>query len=97
MAERSLRELTKFSKDVGNTPLLDLGAAPGAARAFAKAEFKNPNGTVKDRAALAMLHAAVANALERGTSVPTILEYSCLLYTSPSPRDLSTSRMPSSA
>ena len=27
----------------------------------------------------------------------TIAEYSCLLYTSPSPRDLSTSRMPSSA
>ena len=26
-----------------------------------------------------------------------ILDYSCLLYTSPSPRDLSTSRMPSSA
>ena len=25
------------------------------------------------------------------------LDYSCLLYTSPSPRDLSTSRMPSSA
>ena len=28
---------------------------------------------------------------------PTEREYSCLLYTSPSPRDLSTSRMPSSA
>ena len=27
----------------------------------------------------------------------TIPNYSCLLYTSPSPRDLSTSRMPSSA
>ena len=27
----------------------------------------------------------------------TILPFSCLLYTSPSPRDLSTSRMPSSA
>ena len=26
-----------------------------------------------------------------------ILAYACLLYTSPSPRDLSTSRMPSSA
>ena len=26
-----------------------------------------------------------------------VLEYLCLLYTSPSPRDLSTSRMPSSA
>ena len=34
-----------------------------------------------------------------GTSVTGLLgrQYSCLLYTSPSPRDLSTSRMPSSA
>ena len=30
-------------------------------------------------------------------SVPSNLNYLCLLYTSPSPRDLSTSRMPSSA
>ena len=29
--------------------------------------------------------------------VPMSIEYFCLLYTSPSPRDLSTSRMPSSA
>ena len=29
--------------------------------------------------------------------IPRVLPYSCLLYTSPSPRDLSTSRMPSSA
>ena len=28
---------------------------------------------------------------------PHLMKYSCLLYTSPSPRDLSTSRMPSSA
>ena len=28
---------------------------------------------------------------------PSLREYTCLLYTSPSPRDLSTSRMPSSA
>jgi len=27
----------------------------------------------------------------------TLMPYTCLLYTSPSPRDLSTSRMPSSA
>ena len=36
-----------------------------------------------------------------GDSVKTVLifllSYACLLYTSPSPRDLSTSRMPSSA
>ena len=31
------------------------------------------------------------------TGVPTNRWFSCLLYTSPSPRDLSTSRMPSSA
>ena len=29
--------------------------------------------------------------------MPLALLYTCLLYTSPSPRDLSTSRMPSSA
>ena len=37
---------------------------------------------------------------QKVTSVPFIgdkLTFNCLLYTSPSPRDLSTSRMPSSA
>ena len=29
--------------------------------------------------------------------LPILVAYTCLLYTSPSPRDLSTSRMPSSA
>ena len=32
-----------------------------------------------------------------GEDLPFVKLYSCLLYTSPSPRDLSTSRMPSSA
>ena len=32
-----------------------------------------------------------------GRQVPTVFNGICLLYTSPSPRDLSTSRMPSSA
>ena len=32
-----------------------------------------------------------------GTSPSLVKTYGCLLYTSPSPRDLSTSRMPSSA
>ena len=31
------------------------------------------------------------------SAMPTAQAYRCLLYTSPSPRDLSTSRMPSSA
>jgi cysteine synthase A len=39
---------------IGNTPLLQLKAE----RVFAKAEFLNPGGSVKDRVALAMLEAA---------------------------------------
>ena len=38
---------------------------------------------------------ALAAAAQSGK--PVICLYVCLLYTSPSPRDLSTSRMPSSA
>jgi cysteine synthase B len=47
---------------VGNTPLLELkkiGADFGA-KIFAKAEFLNPSGSVKDRAAKAMLLAGIA-------------------------------------
>ena len=34
---------------------------------------------------------------DKTANFPQSKDYSCLLYTSPSPRDLSTSRMPSSA
>ena len=39
----------------------------------------------------------VVGTLSRGSSGRTIGIRACLLYTSPSPRDLSTSRMPSAA
>jgi len=39
---------------IGNTPLIRLGAE----RIFAKAEFLNPGGSIKDRVALAMLEGA---------------------------------------
>ena len=57
------------------------------------------DGSDNARAALAW---AVDEARVRGASVDAVLvwnqpAYGCLLYTSPSPRDLSTSRMPSSA
>ena len=47
---------------------------------------------------LGTAHAVLAakNAIASG-QMDVIIGYGCLLYTSPSPRDLSTSRMPSSA
>ena len=64
-----------FISGIGNTPLIKLRAASEitGCNIYGKAEFLNPGGSVKDRAAL------------------------CLLYTSPSPRDPVSSRMPSSA
>ena len=40
---------------------------------------------------------AVGDDIHGKRAVKVLQDYGCLLYTSPSPRDLSTSRMPSSA
>src|SRR5271154_465497 len=40
---------------IGNTPLLSFKRLPVAGKVFAKAEWYNPGGSVKDRAALAMI------------------------------------------
>src|SRR5947208_11961803 len=55
-------EAIRIADLIGRTPLLSLGriathVAPGV-RLFAKAEWLNPGGSVKDRAALGMLRAA---------------------------------------
>ncbi|MGC9454298.1 MAG: cysteine synthase A [Phycisphaerae bacterium] len=51
---------------IGNTPLLRLGSE----RVFAKAEFLNPGGSVKDRVALAMIEAAEADGrLKEGVTI----------------------------
>src|SRR5215469_11041322 len=59
---------------VGNTPLLQLTrlASGSSASVFAKLEFLNPGGSVKDRAALGMILDAEANGLLHPGS--TILE-----------------------
>lgn len=52
---------------IGNTPLVELGRVhPGPGRILAKAEFLNPGGSVKDRAA----KEAVLGARERGELEP---------------------------
>ena len=52
---------------VGNTPILQLGrvVSSGSADVFAKLEFLNPGGSVKDRAALGMILDAEAKGLLR--------------------------------
>jgi cysteine synthase A len=52
---------------VGHTPMLQLGrvTASGSADVFAKLEFLNPGGSVKDRAALGMILDAEARGLLR--------------------------------
>ena len=51
----------------GNTPLVELGRfAPSGTRLFAKLEWFNPTGSIKDRAAWFMFH----NAVQNGRLVP---------------------------
>ncbi|MBN1360214.1 MAG: cysteine synthase A [Sedimentisphaerales bacterium] len=52
---------------IGNTPLLQLKGE----RVFAKAEFLNPGGSIKDRIALAMLEAARRDGKLRADSIVT--------------------------
>ena len=53
------------------------------------------DGTINRAALPAIFNPEDLNALEQALRLKDA--YPCLLYTSPSPRDLSTSRMPSSA
>ena len=61
-------------------------------RVWVEADFDTDQDGVKDRIALDIMR---PSATATGFKAPVIMD--CLLYTSPSPRDLSTSRMPSSA
>ena len=95
-------ETNSAISQIGNTPLVRLKQASDLTGCdiYGKAEYFNPGESVKDRAALFIIKDAIKKKLI--TSGGTVVEGTagntgCLLYTSPSPRDLSTSRMPSSA
>jgi len=69
-----LRVAEDITDLVGETPLLHLHkiAPPGAAELFAKLEYLNPGGSVKDRAAIGIISRAEEQGLLRGGS--TIIE-----------------------
>ncbi len=67
-----LRVATDITQLVGHTPMLQLGriGPAGAAEVFAKLEFLNPGGSIKDRAALGMiLDAEARGLLHRGSTI----------------------------
>lgn len=51
--------LKEFREQLGNTPLVEVPSFPGGARILAKYEFVNPFGSVKDRAAYALVCEAI--------------------------------------
>jgi len=67
-----LRTASDITKLVGQTPMLQLArlAPEPAAAVFAKLEFLNPGGSIKDRAALGMiLDAEARGLLHRGSTI----------------------------
>ena len=93
----------KITDLIGGTPLLELANYEKKnnleATVLGKLEYFNPAGSVKDRIAKAMVDEAEQEGkLKEGSVIiePTSGN-TCLLYTSPSPRDGLLSRMPSSA
>jgi len=61
MIESGTKNPMSVLSAVGNTPLISLGQRNTPAIIFAKAEFLNPTGSVKDRAAARMLQVAIQN------------------------------------
>jgi cysteine synthase A len=66
--------LAEYAAKVGRTTLLEVATEEGCGRVFAKAEWENPHGTIKDRVALAMMWSALSSGLD--PEAETILEYS---------------------
>ena len=69
----ALRTASDITTLIGNTPVLELRRlpAPGSGALFAKLEFLNPGGSVKDRAALGMILDAERRGLLHKNSIIT--------------------------
>ena len=70
-----------FISGIGNTPLIKLRAASEitGCNIYGKAEFLNPGGSVKDRAALALIKDAALNFIKGVFPIPEIKSFLILL------------------
>jgi cysteine synthase A len=73
---RAYPALDDYLLRLGETPLLEVPGPGKGGRVFAKAEWANPNGTVKDRVAFALLYQRLCETPPRERSALRLLEYS---------------------
>jgi cysteine synthase A len=68
------KEFREAVEGIGSTSLIEIKTPPQHGRIFAKCEWENPGGTIKDRVAMAMIGQLVKEGLNREQD--TVLEYS---------------------
>nr|VFK30135.1 MAG: cysteine synthase A [Candidatus Kentron sp. MB]VFK35177.1 MAG: cysteine synthase A [Candidatus Kentron sp. MB]VFK77110.1 MAG: cysteine synthase A [Candidatus Kentron sp. MB] len=75
--EKKLASLEKIHQEfIGNTPLIEItGDDRDGARIFAKAEWHNMTGSIKDRVSYSMLKSAIEDARQKGKDYLKIVEY----------------------
>jgi len=73
---RGYPALRNYLLRLGETPLLEVPGSCNGSRVFAKAEWANPNGTVKDRVAFGMLYQRLLETPPRQRASLRLLEYS---------------------
>lgn len=68
--------LARFREQLGETPLIEVPSAPGGASIVAKCEWGNPAGSIKDRAAYALVCEAIRRHGGRPAEALRLVEYS---------------------
>lgn len=66
----------KFGRHLGNTPLIPVPGPAGGAAVLAKCEWENPEGSIKDRVAYALLGSALEQHGGRPLDELKVIEYS---------------------
>jgi cysteine synthase len=68
--------LARFREQLGHTPLIEVPSVPGGASIVAKCEWGNPAGSIKDRAAYALVCEAIRRHGDRPAEDLRLVEYS---------------------
>eukprot|EP00831_Metopus_contortus_P048740 TRINITY_DN39888_c0_g1_i1.p1 TRINITY_DN39888_c0_g1~~TRINITY_DN39888_c0_g1_i1.p1 ORF type:complete len:145 (-),score=23.99 TRINITY_DN39888_c0_g1_i1:107-541(-) len=100
--QRSIKQMSKSEEPIQTVPAQHQEEASSSVKTMDVQGFVERMGVPADiilnNATDAVLQIKEDGSILRANPIATVnLNYPCLLYTSPSPRDLSTSRMPSSA